>query len=64
MSIVSTLFEENEMKGHKGIKPAHKDLAMGSKQTNKPKGNSGKTGFESSGSNNPGKISNNGGSRK
>lgn len=52
------------MKGHKGIKPLHKDLAMGQKPTNKPKGNSGKTGFESSGSNNPGSVSKNGGSRK
>lgn len=45
----------------KGPKPMHKDLATGAKPTNKPKGSSGKTGFESSGSNNPGTVKKNGG---
>lgn len=44
--------------------PRGKSAATGEKSRNKPSGNSGKTGFEKSGSNNPGKIDNNGGSRK
>jgi hypothetical protein len=51
------------MKQPKGIMPRKKTDATGEKSRNKPSGPSGKTGFESSGSNNPGSISRNGGSR-
>ena len=36
---------------------SHKSLATGEQSRNKPKGTSGKTGFEKKGSDNPGKIS-------